>query len=200
MIAFVLAAILSIPYTQPTDLKDIKPFAGCEQYHNGDCKNWKLALWIPQLGPGFGEDRKAKNVPFVDRFVPEPIVGTNFSYGTAGPPRGIAIYDAAERVAYYTHGCCAWRSKVLAAGVGAPPLAVMNRGLGHVRTERGLYLGMPTRLATMLYGDAPAKTVTGAAGVTLRSYGHQFPAQCEQDVDLGFYRDRLIYISITNAC
>jgi hypothetical protein len=219
MIALLLAAVLSIPYPQPTDLTDLAPPDDCADYLGGSCKNWKLATWLPELGPPLGIAQHAATVTFTDRFVSDestpndvplvasqgsPAVGTPFSYGKAGPPHGVAMYDAQHRIAFYGQGCCAWHSDVLAAGVEPPPIPVEARLLTGIRTQRGLYLGMTTQQALRLYGNASVVDANGVPGVVTRSYQHKMPPPasptCEEAMTLGFYLDRLIYIGITQAC
>jgi hypothetical protein len=216
MIALMLAAALSIPYPQPTNVAMLVPPADCGQYLGGSCKNWKLATWLPELGPRLGISEHATAVPFVDAFISDasadaglleqgsPKAGTPFSYGKAGPPRGVAMYDAEHHVAFYGQGCCAWHSTVLAAGVQAPPISVENRPLTGIRTTRGLYLGMTTQQALAIYGPAPTAPVKDVPGVVTRSYRHAMPPPasptCEQDMTLGFLGDRLVYIELSNAC
>jgi hypothetical protein len=216
VIALMLAVVLSIPYPQQPERGDIKPPDDCARYLGHACDNWKLAAWLPELNSG----GHSTTVPFTDGFIIDgrlpqgpsfagtqgsPTAGTPFTYGKAGPPRGVALYDAQHRIALYGQGCCSWHSAVLAAGVEPPPLAVEDRSLIAIRTKRGLYLGMTTQQALRLYGNALPETARGVPGVVVRAYRHPilFPPYsmpCQQDMDLGFYRDRLIYIGFTNAC
>lgn len=214
MIALLLAAGLSIPYPRPTDLGDIAPLENCAQlYKNSSaCDNWELATWLPELGPALGLTKNATVVAFTDGFLFDGrnfdpgrrLDGTGFVYGNAGKTGGTALYDAKHRIAFYYQFCCAWSRAVLAAGIKPPPLAVEGRSLTSVRTQRGLYLGMTTKQALQLYGNASADDDKGVPGIVTRSYRHPMPPPasptCEQDMTLGFYRDSLIYIGITNAC
>jgi len=218
MIALMLATILSIPYVQSPDLGDIAPPSDCAHYLGVACDNWRLATWLPELGPDLGIADHATPVTFTDGFIFDghmpsgksfagaqgsPTTGTPFTYGKAGPPRGLAIYDSRRRLAFYGQGCCAWHSAVLAAGVKPPPVSVEDRSLARIRTERGLYLGMAMRQALQLYGNAPSVRLENVPGVTILSYSHKMPppsTPCEQNMTLGFYHGQLIYIGFTNAC
>ncbi len=214
MIALLLAAVLSLPYPRPSDLGDIVPVDNCAQLYKDPkaCNNWKLATWLPEIGPALGLTKNAATVVFTDGFLFDRrsfdprnrFDGTSFVDGKAGKPGGEAFYDALHRIAFYYQFCCAWSRAVLAAGVGPPPLTVANRILTSARTQRGLRLGMTTSEALQIYGGSRPEASASIPGVEVRSYRHPMPPPssptCEQDMALGFYRDRLIYIGITNAC
>lgn len=211
MVALLLVTALLIPYPQVPLRGDIVPPDDCPRYLGQACNNWKLATWLPELEgaqhpttvsfvDGFVFDgRRPHGLSFVDR-QGSPTTGTPFTYGKAGPPRGFALYDARHHIAFYGQGCCSWHSAVLAAGIKPPPVTVENRSLGGIRTARGLYLGMTAEQALRLYGNAKPEALRDVPGVVVRSYHHMIAYPCEQDVNLGFYRNQLIFIEFYNGC
>jgi hypothetical protein len=218
MLALILAAALLIPYPQVPASADMVPPDDCARYFKNACDYWKLATWLPGLEAG----AHATGVSSLDGFVFDghyphdtsfaetqgsPISGTRFTYGKAGPPKGVAIYDARDHIAFYGLGCCSWHAAVLAAGVAPPPLPIMERPLSGVHTARGLSLGMTMQQAVHIYGHATPDQVKGVPGVSVLSYHHAIPPrppstymECVQYATLGFYRDRLIYIGFYNGC
>jgi hypothetical protein len=196
-IALIFAAAISIAYPRSTPSARFQPPADCARYiHNGACANWKLGPWLPALeasGPS-----AATNVR--DDFERNWRTGTPFTYGLAGPPSGSASYDRRNRIAFYYVGCCSWGSTVLAEGVGAPPVPVVDATLSVVQTTRGLRLGLTMARVQQLYGPATPSPARGVSGLTVLSYRHVIRQPCEQDVDVAFLHDRAVYIGINWGC
>lgn len=205
-----------IRYPAPSE-QSIRPPADCARYLDGICRNWRLGGWLPILGGGFEPWRhgKASAVAFNDRFLygkrparesdrlssqGGPSDGTPFSYGTAGPPRGTVVYDYTNAIAFYSQGCCSWRSAVLAARTNAPPIPVVRRALTAVRTERGVVLDQSLQRVQAVYGKAMPQPVPGQPGMLLLSYVHEQDRGCGQFQNFAFLHGRLVYIELLNGC
>lgn len=212
----IVAANGNIDYTSIPE-SQARPFQSCARYYHAVCKNWKIGMWLPTLMDGFEPWIKhtATNVPFADGFVYEgrvphgpswarmqgaPQDGTPFLYGQAGPPRGSVVYDHTRRLAYYSQGCCSWRTTVLAAHVSPPPVVVIDKSLVSLRTTRGAMLGQSPDRVRALYGNATLQVVPGQHGITMLSYVHMYDKTCGQFQNFGFLRSRLIYIEILGGC
>lgn len=178
---------------------DVKPPSDCERYLHDWCKNWKVAEWLPALMTGRAVS-KPSHVNFRDAFTASPAEGTPFTYGKAGPPQGTVVYDYTNAIAFYSHGCCSWRSTVLAAEAGPPPIRVANRMLRNVRTLHGAALGDQFKRVEEIYGKATSQPVPGQTGMTFVSYEHPTSSICAQYQSFGFEHQRLIYIELLDAC
>ena len=158
---------------------------------------------------------KASAVSFTDRFLYEgqppdktgllttqggPTDGTPFVYGSAGPPRGTVVYDYANKIAFYSQGCCSWHTTVLAAGAKAPPIQVVRRTFNDLRTARGVALGDSSKRVEALYGEAVPQAITGQVGMVSLSYTHELNKYCLQFQNFAFQHDHLVYIELLNAC
>src|ERR1700685_172127 len=104
----------------------------CRKYFKHTVCSEALGRWLPYLGAGDGP-RTSRTATHVydgfrqtartsersfSAFAP---VGTSFSHGDAGPPRGSVVYDPVHRIAFFGEGCCSYFSVVLAADVTPPP-------------------------------------------------------------------------------
>ena len=154
-----------------------------------------IGTWLPKIAPDFtpwGQAKATYHGRF-DSFVcanasPAPKAspssfdyamsrcpvlqgGTPTVFGSGEPQRGKAVYDAAHRIALSYSGCCAARSYVLAAGVGAPPITIRSADLSAVKTSRGVGLGTTMSDVVAAYGKAvPYLAGTGASAVPVLSY------------------------------
>ncbi len=131
--------------------------------------------------------------------------GTFFVYGTAGPPRGSAVYDPVRRIAFYDEGCCAWHHVVVASNVPSPPKPIVMRSLAGVRTKRGIRLGDPRSAVLAVYGPALTHTVSGQPAQEIFSYSRveKNPppnSPCEASMTFLFTRNRLTAMDFTKAC
>lgn len=211
-----LIATLFLPYSHPSS-REVMPPDNCSRYYGKMCANWRLATWLPSMGEPLQLPRGVEPaiVSFSDEFVyhdvapkkpawtpPEggPKTGTEFVYGNAGPPKGIALYDTADHIAFYVQGCCAWHGTVLAAMVPPPPLPVQHAPLRDVKTVHGLALGETRTQVERLYGRGTPFAVPNMPGVTVLAYKHVIKSPCEQDQSIGFLHDRVVYIELTNGC
>ena len=195
--------------------------AQCRPFFHGACSE-AMGRWLP--GFAYGADPEhAKRTDKNDAFVYKserpwlssgflsfrgPADGTSFVYGTAGPPRGLAVYDRAHRIAYYGQGCCAWTEAVAAADVPAPPKYVKASNLENLSTRRGIRLGQTEAQIWKIYGRTIRKPVRGHPGVGVLSYRASQPStgqaeknpNCEQLQNFFLRGNRLILIRLENAC
>ncbi len=205
-----------LPYPRPA-VKDVAPPNDCVRYYKAECRNWRLAMWLPSIGEAFELPRgaHATTIPFSDGFIYQdvlpkgrawnaaeggPRLGTDFVYGNAGPPRGTVVYDANQHIAFYGQGCCAWHSTVLAAMVPPPPLAVQNASLGNIKTVHELALGQTQERVERIYGAATPFAIRNMPNVSMLAYKHIIAGTCEQDERIAFLHDRVIYIELTDGC
>jgi hypothetical protein len=86
-------------------------------------------------------------------------------YGSAGPPKGRAVYDPQHRLAFYEQGCCSWSDVVAAADVSPPPKRVVVRDLRALSTVRGVRLGQTPADVVKIYGRGALIAVKGHPGV-----------------------------------
>jgi len=218
MIAFLvfLLAILNGPRTQaapplvqyPTlSPSAVRPPSDCKKYYHNVCNNWKIGEWLPTPIEGFEPWRQdlTTSVAFTDAFLyrgkhNSPDDGTHFVYGNAGPPKGTVVYDYARGIVFFSQGCCAWHSTVLAADIGTPPVPVVNRSLHDVRTVRGIAIGDTIARVESIYGKARLEHAQRAAQLQMLFYYHGFAHGCGQSQDFGFLHGRLVYIELLNGC
>jgi hypothetical protein len=195
--------------------------AMCRPYFHDACSE-AMGRWLPSFGLPFGSEWRAHTMPVsrLDRFVYEgervvpfgqlnsvgPRDGTPFVFGTAGPPRGKAVYDPVRHIAFFDVGCCSWREFVAAVGTSTPPKPVAIRHLRNLVTVRGARLWMTASEIRGIYGDATATAVSGHRDVSVLSYSAVIPpmskvdSPCSQDQNFFFRADRLILIQLVNAC
>jgi hypothetical protein len=131
--------------------------------------------------------------------------GTLFVYGTAGPPKGHAVYDPTHRIAFYDEGCCSWHHVVVASNVPPPPKTIVARSLAGIRTKRGIRLGDSPASISAIYGPARKRAVDESADKALLSYSRvvKYPGMsepCEASMSFLFERDRLTAINFDDAC
>jgi hypothetical protein len=184
-----------------------RPPSYCKTYYHSACNNWKIGAWLPAPIEGFEPWRKgvASHIAFTDHFVSggepaSPDDGTFFVYGSAGPPKGSVLYDDADSIAFYSQGCCAWHSIVLAAGLRRPPVHVQQRSLRNVRTARGIALGQTMDRVESVYGKTAVQTIAHNASLRMLSYYHSFGNTCGQFQNFGFVQNRLVYIELLSGC
>lgn len=129
---------------------------------------------------------------------------TRFSFGSAEPTTGGALYDRTHGMLFFNAGCCAWRGYVLASGIGPPPSPLAETDLRGIRTMRGVALGMTKPQVTGIYG--PGKARATASGVTVISYTtmsagpNNSPEPCGQFQSFSFRNDRLVSIELLAGC
>jgi hypothetical protein len=133
--------------------------------------------------------------------------GTAFVYGAAEPIRSAVVYDAAHRIVLYDKGCCAWRGYALTANVTSPPKPVNGANLSHVRTMRGVMLGLTRTQVLKIYGPARAHVAKGRSGFTTLTYTTMkgTPAKpagdaCGQFQSFTFRGDQLVSIELLAGC
>ena len=189
--------------------------AQCIQYFHQDCRSW-IGHWINGLpiymAPRSKAVAPAQGIEAIDGFVYHgqgqllsfvggPEDGTWFTYGTAGPPKGRAIYDYAHRIVFFGQGCCSWGSTVVESQVGPPPHVIARTSLSSMRTLRGAQLGMSVANIRLFYGAAPL----GQRGIfqqlhyIFRKTGNGL-GPCTQDQQFLFSHGKLIAIAIGDAC
>lgn len=189
--------------------------AACRPYFGSACSA-AIGRWLPN----FPHVRRALATPttvvdeIVDpagpgqfRFLSQRGVyrGTLFVYGTAGPPKGHAVYDPVHKIAFYDEGCCSWHHVVVASNVPPPPKTIVARSLAGIRTKRGIRLGDPPSAISAIYGPALKGLSSGSAAKTMVSYSRveKYPSvysPCEASMTFLFVRDRLTAMDFTDAC
>jgi hypothetical protein len=210
------AAALSAPTPQPPD-RAIE--AQCRQFFPHGCSE-AMGRWLPNLGSSNTWWDRATRVDQRDRFTDKeqiarwplgddgPRDGTFFVFGTAGPPKGKAVYDSLHRIAFYEVGCCSWRDVVAAAGVPPPPMHVASRDLRRLSTLRGVRLGESVADVVKIYGNADPLPVPGHPDVRLLAYTTwptrramlHTTAQCGQEQQFFFRDGRLVLIRLGSGC
>jgi len=209
------AAALSAPTPQPPD-RAIE--ANCRQFFPHGCSE-AMGRWLPNFGYSPAWRYGATRVDRRDRFTDQdqrpstllgndgPHDGTFFVYGSAGPPKGYAVYDLRHRIAFFEEGCCSWRDVVAAADIPPPPMHVASRDLRRLSTIRGIRLGQSVADVVEVYGEAHLLAVPGRPDVRLLAYtmpgtksARGFTTSCDQDQHFFFRRGRLVLISLGNAC
>ncbi len=194
--------------------------ANCKQYFHDACSE-AMGRWVPTFGESNAWWDHATHVDrtdgFIDGFARQPSKelvgnfgpadGTPFVYGSAGPPKGRAVYDLTHRIAFFDQGCCSWHDVVAAAEVPAPPKRVTTRDLRAIRTIRGIRLWQTKAEVTRIYGAATSQTVAGHRGVTVLAYTTWRPRNevksvppCGQFENFFFRRDRLVLIQLGDGC
>jgi hypothetical protein len=189
-----------------------------------------VATWLPRVGNGFDPSSHgqaawsreydyflcsgspvASATPFANfdyalRGCGALKSGTYFTHGSTEPIKAHVLYDAAHKLVLYQEGCCAWRTTVLASGIGSPPASVHGADLSDVRTARRVSLGMTQRQVIEIYGASKPHAVGGDAGVTMLSYTtmHGNPSStenaCGQFQNFAFRNGKLFYIELLAGC
>jgi hypothetical protein len=181
-----------------------------------------MGRWLPTFGPSNEWWDHATHIDKRDGFVygnerpssPEflgdqgPDDGARFVYGTAGPPKGRAVYDSIHRIAFYQQGCCGWHDVVAAAGAPAPPKPLPSRELQNLATVRGVRLWETEAEVIATYGKSTPEPVPRHRGVSVLSYTTWPPRKsvtyvhmpCGQFQNFFFRSDRLILIQFGNGC
>ena len=196
--------------------------ADCRKYYGKACSE-AIGEWLPtfRFNDAAYWDR-ATHVKERDGFIYEhekPLVpdalgfqgpddGTFFVYGTAGPPKGHAVYDYNHHIAFYEQGCCSGQEVVAASGVPAPPKRLVARDLSSLRTVRGIHLGVSVTDVIRIYGRAKALPIPSHPGVSLLAYTTWPPRNrvktvqlpCGQFENFWFRGGRLILIQLENGC
>jgi hypothetical protein len=129
--------------------------------------------------------------------------GTLFVYGTAGPPKGRAVYDPVHRIAYYDEGCCSWHDVVVASNVGPPPKKIATRSLTALHTASGLRLGDSVGTVQRIYGASQLRRVHGHPDQRTISYVHPFQYDvnvCQDNTTFLFERGRLASMVLSKGC
>ena len=195
--------------------------AHCRPYFHDACSE-AMGRWLPSFGFRDPSTDRAKLIGERDDFsygsAPASsksllnshgsLEGTFFVYGTAGPPKGRALYDRAHRIVFYEQGCCTWDEQVAAADTPAPPKFVKARDLRNLSTVRGIRLGQTQSTVTKIYGRKKSIPVAGHPGIDLLAYttwsadlaGARALTGCPQTQDFFFRNNRLILIRIANVC
>ncbi len=129
-----------------------------------------------------------------------PARATRFVAGDAGPEHFAVVYDRARRIAFYSIGCCSWRSLVLRAGLPPPPRTIVGGDLRRVRTSAGLALGDSAARVRALWGPT-APIVRDRRAI----YEYWTPQRvgtndCGQRLHAELVHDRVTTIAIESAC
>jgi hypothetical protein len=181
----------------------------------GDACSEAMGRWLARVpSPAFGEHVDRSHVEDriidpagtgMDVFLGATTVygGTRFVYGTAGPPKGFAVYDPVHRIAYYDEGCCSWHDVVVASDVGPPPKKIATRSLTGLRTASGLRLGDSILAVERVYGSSRLRRVRGQPSRRTLSYVHSFRFGvnvCQDRMTFLFDRGRLAAMDFGKAC
>jgi hypothetical protein len=190
-----------------------RPPANCKRFFGAACSRWRIGAWLPSYGDSNNpwQEGRVQYIHRSDHFTIHAEQGTFFVYGTAGPPRGHALYDSAHRIAFYEQGCCSWHDVVAAANVDPPPKSLIPRDLTRLRTIRGVRLGMSPRSVMRIYGRTTMRDVIAHPGITILAYTTWPPAaavegpparvsSCGQFENFYFRGNRLVLIQLGNAC
>jgi len=197
-------------------LSDAAIEAQCRPYFHDACSE-AMGHWLPGLGsvelsPGrattlvargddFQYERRRGSAGVLDFSGPSD--GTLFVFGSAGPPRGRAVYDYAHHIAFYNVGCCSWQAVTETADAPLPPKPLVGRDLLALSTARGIRLWQTEAEVTRIYGTATFLRVPRHPNVRVLSYAHEFPFgpnRCWTTQTFFFREHRLIQIQLTNAC
>lgn len=89
------------------------------------------------------------------------------------------LYDAAHGIAFFTQGCCAWHSTVLAAGIAKPPVQVVRRTLLNVHTVHGIALGQTIAQVESIYGTTTSHAIGQHSQLRMLSYYHNYDRSSE---------------------
>jgi hypothetical protein len=192
--------------------------AQCHPYFHDACSE-AMGRWLPMFGYSATWWDQATRIYVRDRFTyenqpmslnafqPGPEDGTLFVYGSAGPPKGRAVYDPRHRLAFYQQGCCSWSDVVAAADVSAPPKRVVTRDLTGLVTVRGIRLGQTEAAVMKIYGKSKLLPVPRNPGVSVLAYTTWRPRKevrtsppCGQFQNFFFRRGRLILIQLGDGC
>ena len=208
-----LATLLAAPHSGPSALPTETPV--WLQYFGSACSE-ALGRWLPQYVNPYDawRNKRAKRTAFVDRFMYKPRKeppgpwlgiagipedGTPFVYGTAGPPKGYAVYDYRRHIVFYQQGCCSWSDSVAAAGISPPPKRVVNRDLSQLHTEHGIRLGQTVAQVRAVYGFADLLPA-GDASQRYLAYFVPTGRNCGQYQNFVFKNNRLRAIVLSDAC
>jgi hypothetical protein len=215
VVSVIFLFVVSSCLTARPALAETDDDAACRPYFGRACSA-ALGRWLPSLpraprslvtsttvvdeivdpaGPG---ELRFENLRGVYR-------GTLFVYGTAGPPKGHAVYDPTHRIAFYDEGCCSWHHVVVASNVPPPPKTIVARSLTGIQTKRGIRLGDSPTAISATYGPAHERAVPGSAGKTLLAYrrvvNHPGVSEpCEASMTFLFERGRLTAMDFDDAC
>jgi len=185
----------------------------CRKYFKHSVCSEALGRWLPYLGAddgplvsrtpthifdGFRKTAKTSAWAF-SAYAP---IGTSFSHGDAGPPRGSVVYDRSHRIAFFGEGCCSYFSVVLAADVTPPPVHVEQRDLGNVTTDSGVRLGDSPAKVMRVFGVAPLQPIPGRSDMQGLRYENGTPPKplCTQRDTFGFTHGRLTVVEIYDGC
>jgi len=195
--------------------------AQCRPYFHDACSE-AMGRWLPSFGASSVWWDRATRIDKRDGFIygnerpsspsflgmQGPDDGSRFVYGTAGPPRGRAVYDRTHRIAFYQQGCCGWSDVVAAADAPAPPKLLLSRDLRNLSTVRGVRLGQTEAEVMATYGKSTPQPVPGHLGVSVLPYTTWPPRKsvtyvhtpCGQFQNFFFRNDRLVLIQLGNGC
>jgi hypothetical protein len=185
----------------------------CRKYFKHSVCSEALARWLPYLGANDGPSVMRAPTHIVDgfrttvktsarAFSAYAPIGTSFSHGNAGPPRGSVVYDRSRHIAFFGEGCCSYFSVVLAAHVAPPPVSVEQRDLGQVATDSGVRLGDTPAKVMRVFGAAPLQPIPGRSDMQTLRYENSTPPKpmCTQRDTFGFTHGRLTVVEIYDGC
>ncbi len=220
-VAIVCIALAIASPPQSSRASDASDDAHCRPYFHDACSD-ALGRWLPHFaigGPDWWQQGRTTKIALRDSFARGSVArnlfndgaagrGTFFVYGSAGPPKGHAMYDVAHHIAFFQQGCCGWGEDVLAAGVGSPPKTVVDRNLRGVSTARGIRLWQTPAEVMRIYGASPLLEVAGKPVIRALAYSTLVAEKslprganaCGQFDDSYFRRGRLVLAQIWNGC
>jgi len=205
----------------PAPRRTVDAAADCRTYFGNACSE-AMGAWLPRqsdaswLVPHAQDSGRRDDFIYEHERTPEGVLGfrgaddgTFFVYGNAGPPKGHAVYDYAQHIAFYDEGCCAWQEAVAAADAALPPKRVVARDLRMLHTVRGIRLGMSEAAVMRIYGRAPRRGIIGQVDSIKLAYTVAYtapggangpPNTCGQWENFVFRSGRLTWIQLVNAC
>jgi len=212
-VAFVLASVVTTGIAGATTDRDIEE--QCRPHFGQACSE-ALGKWLPKLGDGGTQSMATTTVrdELLDPagageagFLGQRRVynGSFFVHGMAGPPRGHAVYDPLNRIAYYDEVCCGSLRVVLASNVAPPPKRIVTRPLLGLRTTRGVRIGSSASFVRAIYGRATMRPVRGRSNAGLLSYERAivFPppnSPCDERTRFLFVSGRVTAMEFIDEC
>jgi hypothetical protein len=131
--------------------------------------------------------------------------GLEFRLGPAGPQEYDVLYDHANRLVWFTRGCCSEEEDVLLADVAPPPFCFPDAAsLAQMRTQLGIRLGESQAAVERVYGQAHPVTA-GAYRLLLYQYTPKTSdnalrgGSCMQS-SFAFSKGALVAIDFLNSC